>query len=660
MNTTSVPINNLPISKEEALAWFVQYRSTIQNSVVENPQLFDLKWDKAFESTSKSGKEFIVVPVNDSLIRADNNQLVQVKALFSRNADQSILSEYVFILLDSSYTANPVIDDPLSFSGILLFYDFSYNFKYGKHINNGRVSTNDIRIESHEEIHSRCYWIAQYFYYYCPLGQVFTPNCYTVVYSLDCYGELWDAGGYGGNTNSGSGGSNGGSEGGGLGTGQYEANWSSPPNPTTNQNGEHLFGDELSIFDILEGSIPLDFFQDEGGTLPTGITTSRLAKLQVLFDEVLNLDQITFLIANYRHIDKCYNYWIANKTLHAEAARAALNQHVNALMTNTDYWYYIYDYYQQNSNGNMWWEATHSHLMSTFPSYAAENVDMNAFIVQHGIFKFGATATIFEAANSLDSQWPTLDLVGFQFYLDIFAEHLFPIGITLIPYGIGDLADIYQSCGTFSWGCATAIVGILVPFDELFDIFKKAPEIKAAWKAVKGYSIELKNAWKFLENCPRSTRVNPGFLQSVKSALNRSLHSINSLFNYAGVPYINTATIEHIFRGSINGGVHHISALIADPDTYKIHNRVETRNGCYRATIYKNGVEMYSGHPDGKSFFPDQWSEQEVITAIKGAYINKTPSGGNVYIGTYNGLQIRMQIVNYGTPSEYIISAFPN
>ena len=87
---------------------------------------------------------------------------------------------------------------------------------------------------------------------------------------------------------------------------------------------------------------------------------------------------------------------------------------------------------------------------------------------------------------------------------------------------------------------------------------------------------------------------------------------------------------------------------------------METRNGCYRATIYKNGVEMYSGHPDGKSFFPDQWSEQEVITAIKGAYINKTPSGGNVYIGTYNGLQIRMQIVNYGTPSEYIISAFPN
>jgi len=111
-----------------------------------------------------------------------------------------------------------------------------------------------------------------------------------------------------------------------------------------------------------------------------------------------------------------------------------------------------------------------------------------------------------------------------------------------------------------------------------------------------------------------------------------------------------------------SGGVHHIAALVENPSVYKIHKRTEIPNssGCYRAKIYKNGVEMHSSHPDGKSFFPDSWDEYKVIDAIKGAWGNKERDDGNAFIGTYNGLEIRMFIQNEGTSTERIISAFPN
>jgi len=69
---------------------------------------------------------------------------------------------------------------------------------------------------------------------------------------------------------------------------------------------------------------------------------------------------------------------------------------------------------------------------------------------------------------------------------------------------------------------------------------------------------------------------------------------------------------------------------------------------------------MHSSHPDGKSFFPDSWDEYKVIDAIKGAWGNKERDDGNAFIGTYNGLEIRMFIQNEGTSTERIISAFPN
>lgn len=98
------------------------------------------------------------------------------------------------------------------------------------------------------------------------------------------------------------------------------------------------------------------------------------------------------------------------------------------------------------------------------------------------------------------------------------------------------------------------------------DAFGHFDEFSFAWKVAKN-SIPLKAAWDVIKNCPFDIRTNPNILAGVKQALQRILKTVDELVTHANVPYITAETVEHIFRGSNNSGVHHISALIADPDT---------------------------------------------------------------------------------------------
>ena len=57
-----------------------------------------------------------------------------------------------------------------------------------------------------------------------------------------------------------------------------------------------------------------------------------------------------------------------------------------------------------------------------------------------------------------------------------------------------------------------------------------------------------------------------------------------------------------------------------------------------------------------KDFFPDEWDELQVVDAIKEAYINSSPLGGDKYSGTGLGINILF----YKATDGRIISAFPN
>ena len=300
----------------------------------------------------------------------------------------------------------------------------------------------------------------------------------------------------------------------------------------------------------------------------------------------------------------------------------------------------------------------HAELIAQYDNYATEFsqtgfTSVEAFIAEYGLERYLSATVIYEAMHAPDAWWEIPDNETLHFYIEMFSAELLPLGITFVPYGVGDVADIYLSCGEASWACALAIVGILVPFDEMIDIWRKSDQIKAAWKTVKNYSA-LKAAWKFIQNCPHSVRTDPQILDGIRQALQRTLKTVDELVTHADVPYITAETVEHIFRGSNNGGVHHISALMADPDTYKLVERVPTNMGCYKAKILKpDGSFMYN-----KDFFPDTWSEEQVIDAIKQAWGNALPIstfGSNAKLGySSNGIPILIF-----TSSGKITSVYP-
>lgn len=126
-------------------------------------------------------------------------------------------------------------------------------------------------------------------------------------------------------------------------------------------------------------------------------------------------------------------------------------------------------------------------------NYTSNVPHLGDWVESNSIDKYIKTAVLFNAATE-NSMWIIPDPETLYFYWIVFAKELAPIGITLLPFGIGDAADIYQSCNDLSWGCFFAMAGILLP-DEIFDLWRKSDDIKDAWKATEGFS-HLVGTWK--------------------------------------------------------------------------------------------------------------------------------------------------------------------
>lgn len=118
--------------------------------------------------------------------------------------------------------------------------------------------------------------------------------------------------------------------------------------------------------------------------------------------------------------------------------------------------------------------------------------------------------------------------------------------------------------------------------------------------------------------------------------------------------------LEHILEGELNRkgqavGFHYdglptkkgtiISGTETEPNEY----------GVYEAEVEVSDVAKTSN--GGKStFFPDEWTAQDVVDAINEAHENSTLITGNTYEGlTDDGLVIRMYLDQH----DQIISAFP-
>ena len=119
-------------------------------------------------------------------------------------------------------------------------------------------------------------------------------------------------------------------------------------------------------------------------------------------------------------------------------------------------------------------------------------------------------------------------------------------------------------------------------------------------------------------------------------------------------------TLEHIFDGTINGkgkatGYHYAGMTDSKGKIIGGTESKKDKNGVYTAKVKVNGVKK-----EGFStFYPDEWTPQQVVDAINTAYddalSNSDNPHGSLWIGYSGDLEIDMYLNN----SKKITTAFP-
>lgn len=118
--------------------------------------------------------------------------------------------------------------------------------------------------------------------------------------------------------------------------------------------------------------------------------------------------------------------------------------------------------------------------------------------------------------------------------------------------------------------------------------------------------------------------------------------------------------LEHILEGELNArgqavGFHYDGLASKKGEIIEGTRTGSNEQGVFEAEISVEGVKKESNR-GRSSFFPDEWTAQEVVDAINEAYENRQFITGNTYEGlSDSGVVVRMYLDN----KEKIISAFP-
>ncbi len=127
------------------------------------------------------------------------------------------------------------------------------------------------------------------------------------------------------------------------------------------------------------------------------------------------------------------------------------------------------------------------------------------------------------------------------------------------------------------------------------------------------------------------------------------------LNNLSQTDHFTEGGLDHIFYGSINqdgqaSGLHY-EGLSDQAQIIESTRSHPDAKGVYRARIKIKNKDKKAF----STFFPKDWSPQEVVDAINQAYDSRSYISGNTYEGQGNGLPIQM----YLSQDDLIISAFP-
>lgn len=153
-----------------------------------------------------------------------------------------------------------------------------------------------------------------------------------------------------------------------------------------------------------------------------------------------------------------------------------------------------------------------------------------------------------------------------------------------------------------------------------------------------------------------TTNQSPQITNTISTTVNQTNHAIFYLDDLKETENFNANALEHIFHGTINRNGDatgfHFEKTGQEAEIVEETRSKKDRHGVYRADITIKGIKK-SGY---SSFFPEEWSPQEVVDAINEAYDHREYISGNTYEGeSHHGISIQM----YLTDNNKIISAFP-
>ncbi len=131
------------------------------------------------------------------------------------------------------------------------------------------------------------------------------------------------------------------------------------------------------------------------------------------------------------------------------------------------------------------------------------------------------------------------------------------------------------------------------------------------------------------------------------------------LKNLKNTEIFDKGAIEHIFIGTVNSskkgsGYHYNMIKDAKGEIVESTRSKPDKNGIYTANVTVDGYpkDHYS------SFYPDDWSPQQVVDAINEAYkdaMNTKKKSGSYYVGYSNGIRIEM----YLDSKNRVVTAYP-
>lgn len=151
----------------------------------------------------------------------------------------------------------------------------------------------------------------------------------------------------------------------------------------------------------------------------------------------------------------------------------------------------------------------------------------------------------------------------------------------------------------------------------------------------------------------------PADKETTSTSGKQSATTITSVEDLVNTENFADHALEHIFYGQINAqgnatGYHHESFPDAAGTVIEDTRTQEDSNGVYEGKVVVSGVNK-SANKGYSSFFPQDWTAQQVVDAINEAYEGRALVSGNTWSGYANGIEINMYLAN----DKRIISAFP-